>query len=159
VLFAITDDDVRAIDERDGTEELADYVSEVVEERWEEGFVCELDKAWDPLHRALNDGTLDPNAGEFPLNAAVFGREELDAGEDFYVGLTRAADVPAVAAAVAGVSADALRAGYARINPAGYAGEHGEEDFEYLLEWFEDFGPFWQRAAAAGRAVIFTVDQ
>ena len=35
------------------------YVIEEIEEAWETPFVAETDKAWDAMHRALSDGSLD----------------------------------------------------------------------------------------------------
>jgi hypothetical protein len=158
VLFAISDADLDELEARAGSEELIDYIVETIEARWEEEWLCELDKAWDAIHRALTDGSLDQGAGSFPQNAVVMGRESLDAGEDYFVGLTRAPDVPAVADAVASVTEDALRHGYGEIDAESYGPEYGPDDLGYVLGWFEGLVPFWRRAAEAGRSVIFTVD-
>ena len=58
-------------------------------------------------------------------------------------------------------SRDWFRTQYYNIDPAGYGvlGSLSEEDFEYTWENFEDGRKFYQKAAADGRWVIFTVDQ
>ncbi len=159
VLFAVTVDEVAELEARAGSDELADFVSEEIEERDDPGQSFDLDKAWDALHRCLTDGTLDVGAGTFPLNAAVLGRGTLDAGEEYFVGLTRAADVPAVAAALAAVDETFLRHAYRTVLPADYAPEYGEDDLEYTVGSFEGLPGFWQAATASGRSVIFTVSQ
>lgn len=157
-MFAITNEDLEALEARQGSEELAEYISEVIEERWDDGYVCELDKAWDALHRSLTDGTLG-DGGEYPLSAVIFGHEPLDAGDEYFVGLTRPADVPVVANALESVSVELLRDGYHRIPASDYGPNYGDEDLEYMLHWFAELPGFWQRARDAKRAVIFTVDE
>ena len=159
VLFAITADDLGALDAADDAEERVEYIVEVIEQRWEAGFVLEVDKAWDALHRCFADGRLEQGAGEFPLNAAVLGREALDAGADYFVGLTRAPDVPFVATAVEGIDGNWIADAYRMKVPADYAPEYGDEDLEYTVHWFGGLPAFWQSAAEAGRSVIFTVDR
>jgi hypothetical protein len=39
-----------------------------------------------------------------------------------------------------------------------YDAEIGDEDFEYTWGWFENVRALYQKAASAGRAVVFTVD-
>jgi hypothetical protein len=159
VLFAITEEDLAALLERDRSPALVDYMIEVIEDRWDSDNLCELDKAWDAIHRCLTDGSLDPDAGEYPLNAAVFGREGLHAGTNYFVGLTRAADVSIVAEAVSQIDSDWIRRAYSTKVPTDYAPEYGETDREYTAGWFEALADFWRTAATRGRSVIFTVDQ
>jgi hypothetical protein len=71
VLFAITDEDREALLGMDDDAAVADYVSEVIEERWERGFLAETDKAWDAMHRCLTDGRLEFGNGTFPLNRCI----------------------------------------------------------------------------------------
>ena len=52
-----------------------------------------------------------------------------------------------------------LRTRYDAIDPDDYDGEHGGEDFQVVLEKFRGLRDFYKKAAAEGRAVIFTVDQ
>jgi uncharacterized protein DUF1877 len=159
VLFAITDDDLHILESATTDDERVDYVQEVIEERWEPGFVYELDKAWDALHRALNDGQLEWNSAGFPLSAAVLGKVSMNSGDDYLIGLTSPDDVPAVADALAVLTVDKVRRGYEKINPADRRPEFGPEDLQYTLDYFAELPTFWKNAASAGRAIIFTVSQ
>ena len=159
VLFAITAGDLTALDASADAEARVEYIVEEIERRWEPGFVLELDKAWDALHRCMSDGRLEQGGGEYPLNAAVLGRELLDAGPDYFVGLTRAADVPAVAAAVRGVDGRWIAEAYRAKVPVDYAPEYGDEDLDYTVHWSNGLPAFWRSACAATRSVIFTVDR
>ena len=42
---------------------------------------------------------------------------------------------------------------------AEYDGKHGGEDFQIILEKFRGLRDFYKKAAAGGRAVVFTVAQ
>jgi len=64
-----------------------------------------------------------------------------------------------VAQALAAIDDDAIRDRYTRIVPRDYAPEYGVEDREYTVENFRDVAALYARAAKAGRAVVFTVDQ
>lgn len=130
-----------------------------VEEEWAEDFVMETDKEWDAIHRALSDGTLDPDGGEYPLNRAILGGEHLETDEEYIVALVPTEDVPAVAKALAGIDENDFRRRYETTVPKDYAPEYGEEDLAYSWSNFQDVAEFYMRAANAGRAVIFTVDQ
>ncbi len=48
---------------------------------------------------------------------------------------------------------------YRTVVPPDYSPEYGEEDLAYTVDWFGRVRTLYQRAAAVGRAVIFTVDQ
>ena len=65
----------------------------------------------------------------------------------------------ATAAALAAIDSDALRAQYDLIDPETYAwADLSDDDFKYTWVYFEAARNLWQKAADAGRAVIFTVD-
>jgi hypothetical protein len=159
VLFAITNEDRQILESASTDAERVDYVQEVIEERWEVGFVLELDKAWDGLHRALNHGRLEWNSDGFPLSAAILGKVPMNSGDDYLIGLTPADDVPAVADALAALTVDDIKRGYEQIEPDSYQGFVGSEDLQYTLDYFAELPTFWNKAASAGRTVIFTVSQ
>lgn len=159
VLFAITDEDREALIGMDDDAAVADYVSEVIEERWERELLAETDKAWDAMHRCLTDGRLEFDNGTFPLNRCILGGRPLTSGEDCLVILTEPQEVPAVSTALDGVTREWFAAAYQRIDPESYDGQHGPEDLDYTWNWFQGVRDLWRQAAATGRAVIFTVDQ
>jgi hypothetical protein len=159
VLFAIAAEDRDALIGGGDDDAVTEYVSEVIEERWEDEFVAETDKAWDAIHRCLTDGTLGFDNGSFPLNRCILGGRLLTSGEDYLAILTDAPDVPAVSSALDGVSQEWFTAAYERIDRGSYGPEHGPDDLTYTWDWFQGVRDLWRRAAASGRAVIFTVDQ
>jgi len=114
----------------------------------------DTDKAWDALHRCLTDGTLDPDGGAYPLSHTVLGGRYLH--DDYYVVYVSAAEVRDVADAVRAVDRMWLRQRFDAIDDPDYRGAHDDADFEYTWANFEDVRAFYARAAAAGRAVIFT---
>lgn len=158
VLFAIDDATTTALLAATSDDEVMEIVDSI-EEEWDKQFLVETDKAWDALHRALSDGSLNPEAGEFPLNRAILGGKHLHKGDDYIVALVTKDEVPAVATALAAVDAIAMRERYERIVPRDYAAEYGDDDCEYTVENLRAVEELYDRAAKAGRAVIFTVDQ
>jgi hypothetical protein len=158
VLFAVSEETVRALLGASSDDEVMAIV-EAVEEAWDREHLCETDKAWDAMHRALSDGSLDPTAGEYPLNRAILGGKHLHHGDDYIVALVRKNEVPEVAAALAKIDEAAFRDRYLRIVPKDYAPEYGEQDLAYTWANVQDVTAFYARASSDGLAVVFTVDQ
>jgi hypothetical protein len=137
VLFAIGDDVLERLGNAANDAEALAIVNEV-EERWENA--CELDKAWDAIHRALTDGRLSAQGTESAI-----------------VSVKTADRVEAIAHALRGWDRARFRAAYHRIDRNEY-GELDEEDFTYSLAWFERLAPFYERAARSESAVLFSAD-
>ncbi len=132
---------------------------EEIEEDWEEPFVVETDKAWDAIHRCLTDGSLLYVSGEYPLNHCICGGRQLFRGPDYTASFVSAPQVKEVAAALTKITKAWMRKHYDQIDPEQYDEvEMGDDDFGYTWENFLDVRRFYQKAAEAGRAVIFTVD-
>jgi len=158
VHFAIDAETVARLLAAEDDEAVAEIVEEI-EESAERPFLFDTDKAWDALHRCLSDGTLDLDGGLYPLSHAVLGGAQIYEGEDYVVALVRAEQVPEVAAALAPIDERWLRQRYDSLEFPDYQGFRDDEDFTYTWEDSQGLGEFFQTAAAAGRAVIFTVDQ
>ncbi len=161
VLFALAEDEAKRLLDARSDEALEEAVEEI-EERWDEEWLCELDKAWDGIHRALTDGELAYDNGEYPLNHAILGGQQLYEGDDYIIAFVQAAQVADVAKALEGIRDAQFRERYFKINRENYGAapkQVSEEDFEYVAGWFEELKAFYAKAAAAGRAVVFTVDQ
>jgi hypothetical protein len=155
VHFAITAEQERALLAADGDEDAVGDVVEDLEESWDDDrLTADTDKAWDAMHRCLTDGSLDPDAGEYPLNLTILGGRHLH--EDCYVVHVDASEVRDVAVALRGIDQTWLRARFDAIDDPEYGGAGDDEDFEYTWTNFVDVRDFYGRAAAAGRAVIFT---
>jgi hypothetical protein len=118
-----------------------------------------IDKSWDAMHRALSDGSLDSSGGTFPLNRAILGGKQLHRGDEYIISLVTKDEVPSVANALASIDDDEMRRRYREVVPEDYAAEYGDEDREYTVEYFRSVADLYARAASAGRAVLFTVDQ
>lgn len=135
---------------------LCDYLHEEIEEHWDDEFVAQSDKAWWGVHLTLTGGD-DVDAGEFPLNATIFGTHLLvdgDGGGEI-VALTEAAEVPVVARALTAITEADLRERYLALPAEARPPDHGFEDFAYTWEGFVDIRALWQMAAALGRSVLF----
>jgi hypothetical protein len=158
VLFAISAPTAQALLDAASDDEVLEIV-ESLEEDWIEEHLCELDKAWEAMHRALSDGSLDFERGDFPLNRAVLGGRQLYAGDDYLIALVTAAEVPEVARALAVIDEAALRDRYDRVVPHDYAPEYGADDLAYTWSYLQQVRDFYAGAARDGRAVVFSVDQ
>ena len=134
-------------------------VVEALEEAWDKAHLQETDKAWDAIHRCLSDGTLESDAGEWPLNAAVLGGECMYFGDDHTVRFVDDDEVGEIAAALAKVDRDWFAARFATLTDHGYPGPADEADLAYTWNWFEQLRAFFARAAADKRAVMFSADQ
>jgi hypothetical protein len=158
VLFALTTEQETALVATRDDPEVRDFVHEV-EAGWDEDWLCEVDKSWDAMHRCLSDGTLRLRRPESPLELTILGGGHHYEGEEYVVAHVTAPDVARTAEALLTVERDWLRERYDAIDPDDYQGVKEDEDFEYTWAYFEEVREFYQRAAAAGRAVVFTVDQ
>jgi hypothetical protein len=158
VHFAITAEQERSLlaaGDADDTETVADLLEDL-EENWaDDDLTVDTDKAWDALHRCLGDGTLDPDGGEYPLSYAILGGRHLH--DDYYVCYVTAAQVRDVAVALRQIDEAELRRRFDRMDvDEDYDGTADDEDFAYTWDGFVDVRRFYDRAAAAGRAVLFT---
>lgn len=158
VFFAITPEQADALLATDGDHDVMALI-ETIEETWDEDNLAECDKAWDAMHRCLTDGRLEYGNGPEPLNQCVLGPWQLHKGDSYIVSLVSAEKVREVAAALKGVSEGWFRQQYRTIVPSDYAPEYGEQDLDYTWDWFQSVRELYAKAAARGRAVIFTVDQ
>jgi hypothetical protein len=119
----------------------------------------QTDKAWDAIHRALTDGKLGWENGDYPLNHVILGGELLYHENDYIISLKSPKVVQDIAAALRGITREKFRDGYNQIDLVGRAYQPADTDIEYTWSWFEELVAFYQRAAAAGYYVLFTADQ
>lgn len=175
VLFALNEQDVeklRSVDRKD----RADYMHAEIEELFFDSFpeyMCELDKAWDAMHRMLTDGNLNFENRFPPFSNVIFGGELLygvmrdnsgkiiipEGEEDEYMILKTPKQAAEIAQALPHKTKDACRNCYYTIDAEDYGQEPDEEDFEYTWEYLQDSLDFWKKAAAEQRYVLFTVDR
>ncbi|MEO0604209.1 MAG: DUF1877 family protein [Myxococcota bacterium] len=156
VLFALDDDPAARLAAADGDAAVRDCIADI-EEQWDTAWLFQTDKAWDAIHRSLTDGRLLYENGTFPLNHCILGGIQLHAEDHWVVAVTPEEHTADVANALAAVTEDVLRAGYARIDVGDYP-DKSDADFAYTWASFRGLPEFYAKAAEAGRAVVFTVD-
>lgn len=162
VLFSLTEEQVDTLKSFGTDTERLDYVQDEIEEQFfeaEPDHKVETDKAWDAIHRALTDGKLGYDNGNFPLNMVILGGEALYSADDYIMSLKTPEKVKAVAEAIHNVTEEVLRRGYFKINAEDYGFPLTDEDFAYTWKWFSALKPFYRDAAAEKRYVLFTADQ
>jgi hypothetical protein len=115
------------------------------------------DKAWDAIHRCLGDGTLSSDGSS--LSRCVLGGRQLYEGDEYIVSYVTREEAKEVADAVVALDRDWLFSRYAALAATDYDGPHDDDDREYTWDNFQALRDFMVKAAGAGRAVIFTVDQ
>ena len=162
VHFALTGDQERrllaaAVAGPDPDSRVGEIVREIGT-AWDRDWLQENDKAWDAIHRCLTDGALEYDNGEYPLNRCILGGQRLYYRRDQIAVFVPGEEVVDVAAGLAAIDEAELRRRYQTLDPAHYRGKE-ESDFAYTWEWFDRLKAFWGRAAAAGRAVLFSAGQ
>lgn len=118
---------------------------------------CDLYKAWHGLHFLL---TGDPWEGEPPLSYAVFGDQPL-CEEDFGYGPPRYLtpdQVKEVSQALQQLQPDEMRLDYdneeMRVLQIYSISEDEEDEWEWLLGYFQQLVQFYNQAAKEGQAVV-----
>lgn len=123
------------------------------------GRALELGAVWKPLQRCLTDGTLDPTAGDPPLNNCMLGGRSLYAGDDAYLTFVRPDMTPYVAEALTEVKYDDLHGNYWKMNAEEYGQPLSEKDFERVWVQFQLLRDFFDFAAGDLSAVAFLGDR
>lgn len=162
VHFALSGDDVALLLSKQNDEERLTLIQDEFEERYFEEpgrYIAQSDKAWDAMHRALSDGLLSYDGGQYPLNHVVLGGQPLFSEDDYIISLKTPEQARDVALAIAGLTREQFRERYDAINPEDYGVDLTDEDFQYTWEWFQEVRTLYQTAASEGRHVLFTVDQ
>jgi hypothetical protein len=158
MLFALTTDQEAELLRRVGDDgEVLQYV-QAIEQAWDEPWLCQTDKAWDAMHRALGDSRLTYTFDQ-PLQGVIMGGKLMYDGDDYIMSFKTAGQVRDVAKAAAAVTDDDMATRYDAMDQDAYEYPKDAQDRGYTVGWFEAVRAFYAKAAAAGRSVIFTVDQ
>ena len=136
---------------------VVEILQEEVEERWNEEWLYETDKAWDAIHRCLVRGSLTTDGSI--LSKAILGGRQLYRGSDRFVSYLTQNEVRVVAKELAAVDECWMRERYAMLQQHDYDGPANDDDFAYTWEHLQGLREFLHRAAAAERPVVFCVDQ
>jgi hypothetical protein len=162
VHFAITADEAEFLRSITDEAERVEHLSEVIETHYfeeEPDYTAESDKAWDAMHRALADGELTWDGGQYPLNHVVLGGELLYTESDYIMSLKSLPQVRDIAVALSTLTESEFRRRYFAIDADSYGMPLSEEDFAYTWDWFQEVRDLYQRAEDSGRLVLFTADQ
>ena len=168
VFFALTKQEEEELLAAPDSDAVVEIITEEIEERWDREWLVEMDKSWDAIHRCLGDGSLRRSQPSI-TSKAVLGGKQLSSSPDWIISYLTAEEVKQVAVAVAAIDQPEFRRRYYGlkkkflgipwINWSEYDGPIGEEDFEYSWSNFEEMRRFFSKAAAAHRAIVFSVDQ
>ena len=159
VYFAITDKDAARLLSAKSDDEVLTLIQTEIEEKWDEGWLCETDKAWDAIQRCLTNGKIGFENDASPYHLCVLGGRQLHSGGNYVAALKSPGQVEDIARVLRSVTEENLRQSYFNIDPQDYGFPISEEDFEYTVTWFRRLPGFFEKAAAAKRWVVFTVDQ
>src|SRR5436190_24084465 len=120
------------------------------------GRVLDLGTLWDPIHRCLTEGKLDPAGGDFPLNTAVLGGKQLLKGTDYTAVLIRPDMTRFIADALADVEEDDMRKKFFALQGGSYKEPTDEKRFMEMWLRLQDLKVFFEAAAENMEAVVFT---
>jgi len=168
IHFAITADQRQALENAESDEERIDYIKEVIEEEWNEGFLVESDKAWDAIHRCLGevppevyslwplrdeDGSyVSPDVyGEYPLKLCMLGGKQLIKNEEeYFIRLVEPREVVDLVPALNLIDKAEFKHRYFKYCDDVWP-EFGEEDCEYSWAYFKEIHNFFMAFAFCGR--------
>lgn len=162
VHFALSESEAVHLRSLPSDRDRLDYLLDEIEESYfadREEYLAESDKAWDAMHRALADGGLTWDGGEYPLNHVVLAGELLSTEPDYIMSLKSPKQVRDIAAALPIITESEFRHRHFAIDQDAYGFPVDEQDFGYTWEWFQNVRRLYGVAAAEGRYVLFTASQ
>ena len=162
VHFALAEQEAAHLRALPDDQSRLNHLQEVIEQAYfaeHPELKAECDKSWDAMHRALADGQLTWDGGDYPLSHVVLAGESLYSGGDYIISLKSPQQVRDIAAALPTITEAEFRRRYFAIDAESYGFPLSEEDFGYTWEWFQGVRDLYSRAAIEGRLVLFTADQ
>jgi hypothetical protein len=162
VHFALTEKEATHLRSLDDEQARLEHLQEVIEETYfgeHADLKAESDKSWDAMHRALADGQLSWDGGEYPLNHTVLAGELLYTDSDYIMSLKSPQQVCDIAAALTAITQEEFRRRYFAIDAKSYGSPLSDEGFRYTWDWFQGVRDLYTRAAQERRFVLFTADQ
>jgi hypothetical protein len=120
------------------------------------GRVLDVGTLWDPIHRCLTEGELDPSAGDFPLNTAVLGGKQLLQAKEKTAVLIRPDMTRFIADALGELDEDDIRKKFFALQGGTYQQPIDEKHFMEMWRRLQDLKIFFEAAAENIEAVVFT---
>jgi hypothetical protein len=119
------------------------------------GRLLDIGTSWDPIHRCLTEGELDPAGGDFPLNAAVLGGKQLLKGADYTAVLIRPDMTRFIADALAELEEEDVRKKFLALKGGSYQQPIDEKHFMEMWLRLQDLKVFFEAASENLEAVVF----
>jgi hypothetical protein len=164
VYFALTEEESQQLLQAKDDRAVLEYFWENDGHR-DEGWVQPTDKAWDAIHRCLSDGTLRCK-GKSITEKTVLGGKQLHKGNNYIISYLAPNEVREVSKAIADITEEWFRKKYFGLQKSflgfkysDYDAPVDQQDFEYSWAYFTGIRDLFTKAASAGRAMVFTVDQ
>lgn len=120
-----------------------------------DGQLLDLKKAWDPIHRCLTDGDLDPAGGEFPLNHVILGGKQLHKGDAQVVVLVRPDMVGFITEALRDLKEPDFRKRFFELVPAKFDQPITEKEYTHIWAIFREVLAFYEYCDEERMAVLF----
>lgn len=139
-----------------------DSLRQFLDELWnspemkKSGRLLDSGTKWDPIHRCLTEGELDPTGGDFPLNHAILGGKQLHKGTDYTAVLIRPDMTRFIANALEELDEADLRQKFFALSKGSYQGPVGEKEFTEVWLALKNLQVFFAAAAENLEAVVFT---
>lgn len=164
VLFALNEQELETFLNVERPQRAYYMHNELEENFWNDypEYVCELDQAWDAMHRMLTDGSLNFENKFPPLCNVILGGEFVyglerdpsgevlipDEEDDAYIILKTPQQVAGLAEALPKRTKEECRQCYDKIDEEDYGFAPYDEDFEYAWTYLQESLEFWKKAAA-----------
>ena len=121
--------------------------------------VLETGANWDAIHRCLTDGTLEPTAGEFPLNQVILGGKQLFKGAGFEAVMVRPDLTAFIAEALHNLKREEIHDKYMQLPAAELGYTPTEQESDIVWNAIQQIRQLFEDAAAERCAVMFTVER
>ncbi len=163
VFFALTVEELSALNAAASDQARLEIVQEEIENKWDVANLQEVDKAWEAIHRILSQQSpevegISNDYGSFLLNQVIFGSKQLYSESDYLINLNEPDEVNAIADAIESLDEKWFREQFKRYCSGAYPYAGSEEDEDYSWGWFQSVRDFYVKQRGSGRPVIFTVD-
>ncbi len=158
VLFALETVDERSMLSFDNERARAAWVANVVEERWDAGWLHAMEGLWYPVHFCLHGSAAIPIEGAAAEAKAIFGGTSLGLPNVYRIDYKETGLVRLVSNALGRMRDEAIWARASLVERKDYQGPRDDNLQVAVVDEVRAVADFYRRAADAGRAVIFTVN-
>ncbi len=159
VLFALDNAEERHLLAIPEARPRVSWVANVVEERWDEEWLCVLGEMWIPVHFCLHGSSAAPIKGASAEAKAVLGGLPLGVPNLYSMDYKDQELVRHIASALSRIRDDAIWARAGLVERKDYSGPRVANMQVAVVDEIHALAEFYKRAAERSRAVIFTVNE